>query len=66
MSIKHDGFVDPTVAEAYDSWLEWFYINADFGPGNAGPSHKEIMIQMYKQFVNETGLRVPQVEQDYE
>jgi hypothetical protein len=56
-----DGFVDPAVAEAYDSWLEWFYINADFGP-----AHGDVMTYMYERFKEETGLRVPQVEQDHE
>ena len=49
-----------TEKDAYDSWLELFYINADFGP-----AHSDVMEYYYERFREETGLKVVQVEIDY-
>ena len=38
----------------YNEWLEWFWVNADFGP-----AHEDVVCELMRQFEKETGEILP-------
>ena len=45
------------VRDDWLTWLEWFFDNADFGP-----AHDDVMVLIYNDFKNKTGITVPEME----
>jgi hypothetical protein len=52
-TIYYDGEERQVTDKVYAEWVDWFYVNADFGPAD-----DDVRQYMFEQFLEETGYKL--------